>query len=955
MNNLDNRNVGLIQRIIMLFTLLVSFSFFGYSQEFPSKFLSLEDGLPQNMYRVVQDSEGYIWILSGDGIARYDGQNFNFLTIQNGLPVNDVFNFVPDRLGRNWLINNNNYFTYLRGDSIKTFDIQKKNRIYIVSNDSLSTDISDNEVVRRFFPDDSYEEIEFYKYLYTFLYPDLKIDSLANYETLTRQDSLGELFMTYDTYYRHLTLQKLRDFFDKKNKFKGFTKDLLVDSMLYSSTYQTVFQDCINDETLQFFTENYHFTFDYDFNLESSIKINNPQNRLIKSVLKDRNGDFWLVSKDGIYIVNKNFISNKMKWLPQTQNINVLGIKKYKDRFILHSSNNNIFSYSKEKNKDYLVDTIYARPSTKSIRNLMQIEIINDRLYYVYPIKDLNSIALSKNNHEQYSSIENFISLTQGTLTQLCYKDSIVLFTKRNIAGRINLKSSKDSYFFNGKSTDIDYSEGTTYLAGIDSLFTYKGTTLESSIEFKNIKHVIAISSNSFVIINEIYQSFYCKNNECKELVELNGKKVKDLLLFEGNYWFIYDRGLIKASLNPARGFTLKKEFKLAEILKVNQINDLIVNDSIATIATDKGLFEFNHVNFEIIPDSFPLLIEIIETSENTYTYSSDIILPYDERSLTIHCSALSFKDSKPIEYHYIMKGSDDQLSFTTNSNIRYTNLNPGKYEFEVFAINEYGSKSETKSFSLKIKKPWWQTYIFLLLCLVLLLSGIWYIFKRRINKIKEKSRIEQKFAELELTALQSQMNPHFVFNAMSSMQNLIQQKDFIKSDSYLAKFSRLMRMYLESSKQKYIPIQDELEIIELYIALEKLRFQEKISFQLDNHLSIELVQAKIPSSLIQPFIENAINHGLFHKEGPGLIILRLYEKENVIFIEIEDDGVGRVKSEEINKGIFKPKSRAIGIIDDKIKAIKKMDNYNLNYEIIDLYDKLNKPTGTKVIIQINS
>ncbi len=954
MNYLIKMNFSLLYRIIILFSLVIYFPILGSSQQFPSKFLSLEDGLPQNMYRVVQDEQGYMWILSSDAIARYDGYNFNFFTIQDGLPDNDVFNFIPDVQGRNWLMNNNNHFAYQRGDSIKTFDIPTKGRLNILKKDSISTDISNNILVRRFFIDDSYKEIELHKYLYDYIYPNNSKDTLSNYEQLMIQDSLGNQVEKYDTYYRHLTVQKLLDFFNKKNKFRGLTKDLLVDSMFSSTTYQTVFQECLYDQTLQFFTENYHFTFDNEFNLINSIRIKNPENRLIKAVLKDINGDYWLVSKDGIYILNKNYIQNKIKWLPYTQDINILGIKKYKNRLILYSSDNNIYSYSQSNNKVYFLNKIYAAPSTKSIRNLKQIEIINDELYYVYPKRELNSIPLAKNVQENSTLVEDLISQYAGALTKLSYQDTLLFFTKRNKVGRIHLKSRKTSIFFEGRSTDIDHSEGTTYLAGIDSLYIYKNSNLEFKVGFKDIKQVVGISNRSYVVINKMNQCYFCTDIDCNEIKELKGKKVKDLLLIGDNYWFIYNRGVIKSNYIPMEGFVLKKDYKLAEILNVNQINDLIIKDSIATVATDKGLFEFNHNKFKIIPDSFPLLIETIETPDKTYSYSSEIILPYDERSLTIHCSALSFKDNKPIEYHYIMKGNDDKITNTINSKIRYTNLTPGNYEFVVFSINEYGSKSNTRSFNLKIKKPWWQTYIFYLLTLGMILIGFWYLVKRRINKIKEKSRIEQKFAELELNALQSQMNPHFVFNAMSSMQNLIQQKDFINSDSYLAKFSRLMRMYLESSKQKYIPIKDELDIIEIYFSLEKLRFQEKISLRIENKLSSELLNTKIPSSLIQPFIENAINHGLFHKQESGKIILRLYEKSNAISIEIEDDGVGRAKSEEINKGFFKPKSRAIGIIDDKIKAIKKMDNYNLNYEIIDLYDTQNKPLGTKVIVQIN-
>jgi LytS/YehU family sensor histidine kinase len=184
-----------------------------------------------------------------------------------------------------------------------------------------------------------------------------------------------------------------------------------------------------------------------------------------------------------------------------------------------------------------------------------------------------------------------------------------------------------------------------------------------------------------------------------------------------------------------------------------------------------------------------------------------------------------------------------------------------------------------------------------------------------------EKTAINKRFAELEFQALQAQMNPHFVFNAMSTLQYYILKNESENASEYLAKFARLMRLFLDSSRNKFIELRKEIDLLRSYIELEQARLEHSFQYQIDIDPEVE-VDTKIPSVMIQPFVENAILHGLRHKkEGGGLLKLQFSARDHIVECRIEDNGVGREESAMINKAKDKLyRSQALNIIDEKVK-----------------------------------
>ena len=230
---------------------------------------------------------------------------------------------------------------------------------------------------------------------------------------------------------------------------------------------------------------------------------------------------------------------------------------------------------------------------------------------------------------------------------------------------------------------------------------------------------------------------------------------------------------------------------------------------------------------------------------------------------------------------------------------------------------------------------------------IVLVLVGLLFL---RQNKLKN----EHKRTILEQKLLRLQMNPYFIFNALSSIHSLMNPKDVTRASDYLGNFSRLLRTSLESSREDYILLDDEISSLGNYLELQRLRYDEKFDYKIDIDPKIDLESAIIPPMLIQPFIENAIEHGIKHKEGLGNIIIRFIVNDKKITCEIEDDGIGRKKAWEVEYAQQgKQKSLATEIIRDRIKILNKKMKQKINLDITDLRSGANEATGTLVRLDL--
>jgi hypothetical protein len=295
----------------------------------------------------------------------------------------------------------------------------------------------------------------------------------------------------------------------------------------------------------------------------------------------------------------------------------------------------------------------------------------------------------------------------------------------------------------------------------------------------------------------------------------------------------------------------------------------------------------------------------------------------------------------------------------------QYTNLPNTEYEdmeavvlhtFEAVAIMPNGVESNTVSFQFKVELPWWRTWWFWGACFISLF-GIFYGRERFLKFwADEEQKHFKQLAELELRTLQLQMNPHFVFNALNAVQSFVMTHDSISANNYLTKFANLIRLFLDSSRSKYISLSDEIKLLSLYIEIEQLRFDDKFDFKLSVAPEVNRF-IEIPTMMLQPFVENAINHGLRYSDTKGLLKITFYNEGKMLICEVEDDGVGRERAKEIQSKSRKGyKSQGLKITEERLQTFNEINEANIAYSIKDLVPNPNNDPdlniGTLVKIQ---
>ena len=335
--------------------------------------------------------------------------------------------------------------------------------------------------------------------------------------------------------------------------------------------------------------------------------------------------------------------------------------------------------------------------------------------------------------------------------------------------------------------------------------------------------------------------------------------------------------------------------------------------------------------------------------------------LAYDQNDLLIEYQGVYLKDPDALTYRFKLDGlnNNNWSDYSDQKSIFYSNLLPGDYCFYANVLNQDTGLSSTSSpFYFSIKPAFWQTKLFQIALVLGVLILFALFIQRRMNNIRAKEKTKQDFQtrlhEVEMKALRAQMNPHFIFNSLNSINHFIIKNEKELASEYLTKFSRLIRQVLQNSKEKLVTLEEELNALNLYVELESLRFQNKFDYSVISNL--KSTHFRLPPLLLQPFVENAIWHGLLHlKERKGKLKLELNQEDNELEIIISDNGIGRKRSKAIkSKNAIKKKSLGLKINSDRLKLAEILYNSNTSLKIEDLTDENGRPNGTRVILKIN-
>lgn len=559
------------------------------------------------------------------------------------------------------------------------------------------------------------------------------------------------------------------------------------------------------------------------------------------------------------------------------------------------------------------------------------------------------------------------------------------------LTGRILSDKSKDDVYGNS----FCQHKGRVYFTSRTGLFQVSGATAETRI----IRQSLCYGAKSFAGFLWLATSeglcIYSTDNQSVTLVKelLKGREIVKIKVDESGLWAVV----------PGQGiFRIDRHFKIEKVLgfeKFSGLRDFVLTaDSQLFVAGGSGLLKGRlKADFSFAPEQLiysqtvnqvvsfkdqiwfsgrsgvlffplskglripysPLLLRNVGINNEQRNPHFPAVFEPGENNLTFRFDLLSFSTPQS-GLIFQLTCEQSQLGKTDGKELGFQNLSPGRYHLMVEGQGMFGEKlSQPVQFSFEIKPAFWQTWWFrvtVFILVVLFISVIiWLIFNYFRKRDEERNRINQLLASYKLRALQSQMNPHFVSNALAAIQQLVLTKEHLKANQYLTKFSRLLRLVLSFSEKPFIPLSGEINLINLNVELERLRFANRFSFSLEMAENVNADELLIPSMITQPFVENAIWHGLIPlKEGLEAVLKMTISLENErLIIVIEDNGIGR-KASAVKKDL-NHNSIGLRLTMERLQNINQlMESTLASVEVEDLVES-DQPSGTRIRLTLPS
>ncbi len=967
----------------------------GFGQELTLEYFSTDQGLPDDIiYKITQTQDGRIWLGTDNGLSRYDGSFFKNYGREEGLTSVFVTGLLEIDSGK-----------LLLGTWKGGFHIYEKDTIYYPPNNKpriniASVDMIDGKYIgwssHAFFQATPYVDSLSISFKKPFTLKDKRLGLINPWNQ--REKTLSELrnakyFVSDD--------QKLwvyRSFPDirecqpdsiltpishstAKDTIYSLTKD--PEGQLWAggngylfklSDPDRLFTKNLSGLTLDkfvftspsslFFYSGSEPDFDqrnvYEYNIQTG-KLHELDaflglNSIVSDIFIDQELNFWVASNGaGVRRVRYPYAKKIATGIKSSYVRGIDGDKKGKVYISTLSQGvfkvnpieiEEIIKYAEVKN---IVSSVVGNNGDLLISTLNDGCIINEEKIYPNPI----SHSLPMNDHTWVLITNNTIGLLQKNEGYFICEN--VFNTKGNYdlgSGFIDANNSlwiatNQGLLRLDLAVEESKEESLLDCDDIRSNLRHEFITKEDGLLCERILNVQPGVDSSLWILSELGLSQYKGGkflhfNDDRIWPSTNGVMVLDN---NGVVWIGSKKGLVYFYKNQFGIFDKKDGLVSDEItaLYVDELDQLWVGGihGVAIIdVTDPPVFQSPPVT----------QIQGIQINRRS-VFEDESVLSYGDsiRFLVGTNSTLT-----PGELDIRVRLGERNWQLADQGFVMYQGLNPGTYQFHVSSRYANGIWGEPQKHVFRVKPPWWDTtwmkLLYIIGVLFSFIGSVHFVKKTNQKKYSQKLWVNQKISEMELKALQAQMNPHFIFNALNSIQRLMIEGDELKTNKYLTGFSRLMRLYLESSRSEFSSLEEEIEMIRLYIDLEMLRFKNKLACQLKVDPELDL-QVDFPTMILQPFVENAINHGLLPKSGEKKLEVLFEKNGGNISCTIDDNGVGRsYLSDQLESGAHKP--RATQIVVEKLEVLKSAYEFDIQLEIIDKIDKLDRSVGTRVVIQ---
>lgn len=552
-------------------------------------------------------------------------------------------------------------------------------------------------------------------------------------------------------------------------------------------------------------------------------------------------------------------------------------------------------------------------------------------------------------------------------------------------AGSSQVPKNIFSLCFDGDSTIWVGSNGSGFLKFDKRINQYTAQYLfdeKNSVSLRSnvIHRVIAWNKDTLLLATPAGLNFFNKRTGVFSALSakdgLPGNIVTNIEVDKKrNIWLGCQGGFCKVNLNPLR------------IIRYGRSDGIIQNnidiapflrtaDGLYLVPLIKGFFTFNpdlittaQAPPQPVITGFKLFDQYIKI-DSFISNRRSIRLSYRQNGITIEFSSLQYNAPDKYKYFYKLEGVDDNWVLSSPEQaVYYHQLNNGHYAFKVKCTNRDGLESETSiPLSIIITPPFWKTVWFRMLLLLAVAGILFYFYRRRKESEKEKLGAKEKemqlmklnkdFATSQLTALRMQMNPHFIFNALNSIQQYVLQGNVTEANKYLSKFSKLQREILNCSNQSFISLEKEIELLNSYLQLEQLRFGKSFIYTIEINPEVDPSEIKIPPMILQPFVENAIWHGLMPLQSERLLTIRFdLHSDDILLGIIRDNGIGRTASARLKQHnvlvTSQHESKGMLMVNQRLKLLEMQYEKPFEVSVKDMADDNGSPTGTEVSLKI--
>lgn len=711
------------------------------------------------------------------------------------------------------------------------------------------------------------------------------------------------------------------------------------------------------------------------------------QGNAVSYISKDKEGAIWISTlKNGIYkIPNKDIWSFAQSvFNTSAASINHISTNGRETLFGAATSGE-IFEYNLKTKQKNLIKTTEQRDAQaleyNRFTNELFISKVATNVYSTGTKKIVNWTGLSNNAKDFYFRKDGVFFNTGNGISALYSSGNIAAkkrlleeFTPviRNYFVDLKISGNERMCIAEQRCKGIWYQEKEKLLwvGFVDGLAYFEN---KKPVKFKDPatgQPIIAIGfdedANDNLYVATVEQGIYIVKNKkvTGHITVADGllsDRIKRIRLTNEYLWII-NGGAVQA-LHITSG--KMKSINTTDGLLSSEIFDVEVLQDTVYVATASGI-QFFPQGIETRNNFSPVsLIATVRADDSDIAITNKTTLPYYTKNITINLQGIALKSDGNFTYRYRLLPADTSwISVSANENlVRFSALPPGNYTFESMVVNEDGVMSKDAAvFKFVIAKPWWQQWWFRLIVTLLLLSVLYIIFKNRLkaNQQKltvelEKSKVQEELRQSQLSSLKAQMNPHFMFNALNSIQEFILLNDKKQANMYMGKFADMMRLILDMSNKDTITLDEELRSLDLYLQLEALRFEEQFSYSIDKDKNINDSYIHMPAMIIQPYVENAIKHGLLHKAGDKKLTVHFsLVNEHTLCCTVTDNGIGRKRSGEINEMRQKKYSSfATGATQKRLELLNYRKKEQISVTYLDLLDGSGEASGTTVSINI--